>query len=144
LQKPVVPQLAAPALAQRPPGSAPPVGTGLQVPALAASAHDRQVPVQALSQQTPWAQKPEAHSVPSAQAAPGGLSPHEPLAQTAGGAQSASAVHELLHTETPQRNGKQELEAGVTQAPAPSQVDPGVKLVPVQPASLQGVPRAYF
>jgi hypothetical protein len=103
-----------------------------------------QVPVQALLQQTPWAQNPVVHSVPSAQTAPGGLRPQEPLLQTAGGAQSASAVQALLQTEEPQRNGKHELEAGVTQAPAPSQVEPGVKVVPRQLAPLQGVLRPYF
>lgn len=125
-QKPVVPQLAAPALRHAFVGSVPPLGTGAQVPAVAASAHDRHVPVQALRQHTPCAQKPLAHSVPSAHVAPGDLRPQDPFAQEAGASQSASAAHEALHAEAPQRNGKHELAAGVTQAPAPSQVEPGV------------------
>jgi hypothetical protein len=42
--------------------------------------------VQALAQQTPWAQMPEAHSlaVLSAQGSPFGFFPHDPLTQTLG------------------------------------------------------------
>jgi hypothetical protein len=103
-----------------------------------------QVPVQAALQQNPWAQKPFEHSLASAQLAPSGLSPQEPLLHTAGAAQSASAVQVLLHTAAPQVKGKQELAPGVMQAPAPSQVAPGVKVVVKQVESLQGVPFAYF
>ncbi len=145
-QKPVVSQLAAPAFMQVCVGSAPPLGTGVQVPAVVGKAHDRQVPVQAVRQQTDCAQKPLPHSVPSAQVAPGDLRPHEPPVHTAGGSQSASAPQLALHAEAPQRNGKHELAAGVTQAPAPSHVEPGVKVVPVdgQLASPHGVPCANF
>ena len=111
---------------QVPVGSAPSAGTGAQVPAVAASAQDRQVPVQAVRQQTPCAQMPLVHSAPSAQVAPSDLRPHEPAVHTAGASQSASAEQLALHTDAPQLNGKHEVEAGVTQVPAPSQVDPGV------------------
>jgi hypothetical protein len=113
---------------------------------VAASAQDKQVPVQAVRQQTDCAQKPEPHSGPSAQVAPGGLSPHEPLEQTAGASQSAFAAQVALHAEAPQRNGKQDVAGGVTQAPAPSQVEPGVKVVELagQAASPHGVPCANF
>jgi len=39
------------------------------------SAHDRQFPVHAVLQQTPWAQKPLLHSLPAPHAAPSGLRP---------------------------------------------------------------------
>ena len=51
-------------------GSAP-AKIGEQVPALPERAHDMQVPVQALLQQTPCWQKPEAHSAAVVQAVPG-------------------------------------------------------------------------
>jgi hypothetical protein len=145
-QKPVVPQLAAPAFVQALVGSTPPAATGAQVPALAASAHDRQVPVQAVRQQTPCAQKALAHSLPSAHAAPGDLRPHEPFVHTAGGSQSPSAAQLALQAEAPHRNGKQDVAAGVTHSPAPSHVEPGVNVVPPtgQVASPQGVPCANF
>jgi len=145
-QKPVVSQLAAPAFVHVFVGSVPPTGTGVQVPAVAASAHDRHVPVQAVLQQTLCAQKPLAHSAPSAQVAPGDLRPHEPFVHIAGGPQSASAVQLALQAEAPQRNGKHELAAGVTHAPAPSHVEPGVNVVVLagQLGSPQGVPCPNF
>ena len=39
-------------------------------------------PVHALLQHTPWAQKPDLHSVPRPQIAPGGLRPQEAPVQT--------------------------------------------------------------
>jgi hypothetical protein len=67
-----------------------------------------------------------------AQAWPFPFSPHEPAMQTAGEAQSVSAVHEFLQTFTPHWYGKQGAGLGVTHLPAPSQVDPAVKVpVPV-------------
>jgi hypothetical protein len=48
-----------------------PAKIGEQVPALPERAHDMQVPVQALLQQTPCWQKPEAHSAAVVQAVPG-------------------------------------------------------------------------
>jgi hypothetical protein len=145
-QKPVVPQLAAPAFVHVFVGSTPPAGTGAQVPADEGRAQDRHVPVHAVRQQAPCAQKPLAHSAPSAHAAPGALSPQEPLAHSAGASQSASVAQLALHAEAPQRNGKHDDAAGVTQAPAPSQVEPGVKVVVLagQVAPPHGVPCANF
>jgi hypothetical protein len=102
--------------------------------------------VQGVLQQTPWAQKAELHSTPVAQARPLALSPHDPLVQTAGDAQSASAVQVPLHTAAPHWNGKQELVAGVTHRPAPSQVEVGVNWVVAvgQVDALQAVPLTYF
>ncbi len=101
---------------------------------------------QLVRQQTPWAQMPLPHSGPPLQTVPGGLSPHDPALQEAGGAQSALAVQDDLHTPAPHAKGAQELDIGVRQAPAPSQVEAGVKLVPAagQVAPAQGVPVTYF
>ena len=105
-----------------------------------------QVPVQAVAQQTPWAQMPLAHSGPLAQAAPLDLRPHEPLLQVANGAQSALAAQVALQALAPQANGKQDVAVGVTHVPAPSQVEPAVKVVPLagQVAASQAVPCWYF
>jgi hypothetical protein len=100
-QTPVVPQLVAPASVHVPVGSVPPEGTGAHVPSVPESAHDVHVPAHAVRQQTPWAHWPSTHSAPSPQAAPGGLSPHEPFTHVAGEAQSASAVHVALHAAVP-------------------------------------------
>jgi hypothetical protein len=64
----------------------------------------------------------------------------------AGGAHSPSVEQAELQAPAPQLNGKQETAAGVTQAPAPSQTEPGVSVVvPAgQLAPLQGVPWAYL
>jgi len=119
---------------------------GVQVPVLAGSAHDVHFEAQAVRQQAPWAQIPVPHSVPLLHTAPGGLRPQEPALQEAGGAQSASALQDDLQTPVPQAKGAQELDIGVTQLPAPSQVEAGVNVVPVvgQVAPAQGVPCGYF
>ena len=98
-QNPVVAQVAAPAFAHALVGSAPPLGTGAQVPAVVVRAHERHVPVQAVRQQTPCAQKPLPHSTPSAHVAPGPLRPQDPALHTAGASQSASAAQLALQAE---------------------------------------------
>ena len=145
-QKPVVPQLVAPWSVHFPAGSVPLAATGEQVPAAPESAQDMQVPVQAVPQQTPWAQMVLLHSVPLEQTAPFGLSPHDPEIQDAGIAQSLSVAQVALQALVPQANGKQEDDAGIPQVPAPSQVPPGVKVVPLvgQVAFWQAVPSWYF
>jgi hypothetical protein len=127
-----------------PAGSAAPAGTGVHVPAVAARAHERQAPVQAVRQQTPCAQTPLAQARPSSHAAPGGLRPHEPFTQKAPAAQSPSAMHVALHASAPHVKGAHDAGAGVTQVPAPSQDALAVKVVvPAgQLASAQGVPWA--
>jgi hypothetical protein len=121
-------------------------GTGEQVPAAPASAQDIQDPLHGVPQQTPWAQMVLLHSVPLEQTAPFGLSPQEPPMQEAGIAQSLSVAQVALQALVPQAKGKQEEEAGIPQVPAPSQVPPGVKVVPVggQVAAWQEVPCWYF
>jgi hypothetical protein len=78
--------------------------TGVQVPAApdSESAHDMQVPVQAVAQQTPCAQMPLLHSPPAAQMAPLGLGPHEPFVQKFPGAQSPSVTQVALQALVPQ------------------------------------------
>jgi hypothetical protein len=123
------------------------MGTLLQVPAvLDDTLHDLQVPLQFVAQQTPWLQNVDLHSVPLAQVRPLSLRPQEPLLQTAGGSQSLLLVQADLHVLVPQRYGKQELEAGVTQVPAPSQVEVPVKVTVAlgQLALLHEVPLTYF
>ena len=144
-QNPVLPQVAAPSALHCPLGSVPFAAIGLQVPRLPTSAHDMQLVLQAVVQQTPSAQSPLWQSAGPAQLAPGGRRPHELLMQTFGGAQSASLAQVDLHIATPHLNGKQELAAGVTHVPAPSQVDAGVSVIPLagQVAAPQGVPCAY-
>jgi hypothetical protein len=68
------------------------------------------------------------------------------MLQIAGAEQSASLAHTFLQTFVPHLNGKHELAPGVTQAPLPSQVDVGVKVVPVvgQVEPLQTVSFGYF
>jgi hypothetical protein len=70
-----------------------PDGTLLQVPGAVASAHDWQVPVHAVAQHTPCAQKPDAHSAAAAQVRPSGFLEQVPPLQTLGEAQWASVVH---------------------------------------------------
>ncbi len=48
-----------------------PAGAGMQRPRAAAESQTSQAPVHAVSQQVPATQKPEAHSVPVVQSAPG-------------------------------------------------------------------------
>jgi len=129
-----------------PVGSVPFAGMGVQVPALAVSAQDMHFEAQAVRQQAPCAQTPVPHSGPLPQTAPGGLSPHEPELQEAGDLQSASAAQLVLQAPAPQPKGAQEVDIGVTQLPAPSQLEAGVKVVPEagQVAPAQGVPPTYF
>ena len=125
-----MPQLAAPWSGHRPAGIALAGRTAVQVPRLPTTAHDWQVPVQAVAQQTPSVQMPLTHSSLPPHELPGALSPHLPPLQTAGGAQSAfEAQVERQEGTTSQRYGKQDAAGGITQTPAPSQVAVGVNVV---------------
>jgi hypothetical protein len=74
-------------------GSAPPAGLEAQVPSEVDSAQLRQLPVQAVAQQTPSAQNPLPHSLPAAQGWPSALGPQLPFTQVWPLAQSVSLVH---------------------------------------------------
>jgi len=95
----------------------------MHCPSLPAIAHDRQVPLHAVAQQTPCAQNPEAQSLAVLHGVPGGFGPQLPLTQAAPPTQSASlpqsarqALPPALHMYGPQLSV-----AAVPQAPAPSQ-----------------------
>jgi hypothetical protein len=79
-----------------------PAGTAVQVPAVPDSAHDWQVPVQAVAQQTPCWQKALAHSVAPAQAVPFAFLVQTPPMQTLGLTQSPSTVQVVRQTPVPQ------------------------------------------
>jgi hypothetical protein len=78
-QPPDCPQVDAGLFTQRPWGSAAPSVVGEQVPIRPDCAQLTQGPVQAVLQQTPSAQKPEAHCDPALQTAPVGLGPQLPF-----------------------------------------------------------------
>jgi len=113
-----------------------------------ARAHDWQVPVQALAQQTPCWQKPEAHSVAPPQVAPLPLRPQVPVVvlQRFGATQSALDAQVALHWPlVPQiRLPPQVVPVTVPQVPVPLHRRGGVKLVPVQVAAAHCVPLTYF
>jgi hypothetical protein len=83
-------------------------------------------PVQALSQQTPWAQKPDAQSLPSVQSAPRGLRPHEPLTQNSPGAHSVLVLHAVKQVSPLQANGLHVREREATHWPVALQVGGGL------------------
>ena len=95
-------------------GSAPPAGTTVQVPSLPDNAQDMQRPLQAVAQQTPWAQIPDAHWVPVAQIAPVPALPQELPTQLLPAAQFASVVQLLKHRLPLHAKGAQGLAAGPT------------------------------
>lgn len=111
-----------------------PAGTSEQVPTFPASAHDWQVPLQAMSQQTPCEQLLELHSLPITQVTPVGFLPHVSVLcwHEFGGEQSAvvvATVQEVLHADIPShRKGSHALVDGGLQCPTPSQKRCGVKL----------------
>jgi hypothetical protein len=101
LQKPSVPQLAAPMSAHWFKGSCP-AGTALQVPTVPASAQERQVPAQAVAQQTPSSQNVELHSAAEPQAAPIGFLPQLMAIQVLGDVQSVDAEQLVRQALVPQ------------------------------------------
>lgn len=111
-----------------------PRGTGVQVPALLVSAHDMQVPVQAVLQQTPWAQKFDAQAEPTVQGAPGGSLPQLLLVQEFGDTQSVFEEQVVLQEVVPHSNGSHMTVVAARQVPAPSQVWACVSVDPVHEA----------
>jgi hypothetical protein len=103
-----------------------PSGTFEQIPIVPGIAHDLHAPVQAVAQQTPWAQLPEAHSVPFAHSAPFVFLPQELPLQTVPATQFASTVQLVKHRAPLQANGAQVSESGATQAPLAVQTAGGV------------------
>lgn len=95
----------------------------MQVPGLLGRAHDWQTPLQALLQQTPWAQTPLPHSLLLTQAAPSGLTVTQapllqvPVAQSLFAWQLVKHCSLLLQT-----NGAHDWVVAGAHTPAPSQV----------------------
>ena len=113
------------------------------MPGLPVSAHDWQVAPHALLQQTFWAQKPVAHSVPMTHIAPGGFLPQLPFTQVLGDTQSVAwvAVVQLnLHELVSHWNGSHGAVLAGRQTPAPSHVRACVSVDPVQLDPMQIVP----
>jgi hypothetical protein len=126
-----------------------PAAMGVQVPAEPASAHETQGPSQTALQQTPsFAQtRPVLHWLLAVHEPPGPLRPHEPFMHVALGAHVMMSPQLTLQLPAPlQEYGKHDVDVGVEQWPAPSQVDCAVDVVvPTgQVASLHLVPDAYF
>jgi hypothetical protein len=136
LQVPSVPQVEAAVIAHCVAGvGAWPVATGEQVPIEPVRAHDMQVPAQALLQQTPWAQNPDAQAVPAVQAAPGGSLPQLLLTQELGETQSVLVEQVVLQAPVPHSNGSHMAVVAARHVPAPSQVRAWVSVEPVHDAA---------
>ena len=143
-QWPVFPHEAAVPAAQPPAGSATPDETAAQVPSgedpVSALVHAWQVPVQALMQQTPLAQKPLVHWSVAVQACPfGRFAPqaplwHSPLTQLASAVQ-VDGLHAVVDAQTTPPG--QAAAAGVEQVPAPLQSPVGVSWPPLQETAPQ-------
>ncbi len=69
-----------------------PSGTDVHWPTLPTRLHDLQSSVHAELQHTPWAQKPDRHSLAELHWAPLPFLPHEPFTQVAGATHSESWV----------------------------------------------------
>jgi hypothetical protein len=124
LQVPSVPQVVDTVVAHCVAGvGAAPIGTLLHAPTLPVSAHDLHVPVQALLQQTPWAQNVLMHSTPAVHEAPLGFLPHDTLMHELGARHCALVVQALKHLVPLQTYGLHGTESGAVHAPVALQVE---------------------
>jgi len=99
----VVPQLDAGIDWHWPAGSAPPLGTGVQVPCFPATAHELQLPQLVDPQQTPSVQCPLAQLLSAAHAVPlGARLVQVPDWQVSPAAQSALVMHAVRQALAPQ------------------------------------------
>jgi hypothetical protein len=147
LHMPSVPHVVAAVVAHCVAGvGAVPFATLLHVPTLPAIAHDLHVPVQALLQQKPCAQKPEAHSFAAVHAVPVGFSVHAPALQMYGATQSVAAVQVLrqMGIVASQVYGAHALVVAAAQTPAPLHVRGDVSVDPVQVGAAHCVPVTYL
>jgi len=101
-----------------------------------------QVPVQALLQQTPCWQKPEAHSAAVEQEVPGVFRVQTPALQMYGDTQSALVEHDVSQAVAlPQMRFPEQAPAvTVWQVPVPLHVWAGVSVDPVQAGIAHWVP----
>jgi hypothetical protein len=134
LQVPSVPQLVAGVTAHIALGSDTPDGTLVQVPTEPPTVQLRQLPVQALSQQTPSAQTVETHSAPELHALPLGFLPQMLAWHWLGGMhwELASQEGKQAPVAVLQRNGEQAWVAPGRQVPLPSQNEAATALSPLQ------------
>ena len=104
-----------------------------------------QAPAQATLQQTPSAQKPDAHSLAFVHTAPSGLGPQLPETHLTPAAQSASERHAGKHASLvpSQLNGAQTIWGPASQLPMPSQTSVPVTAAPWHVPGLQVVPAGY-
>jgi hypothetical protein len=144
-QTPSVPQAEGPWSVQMLLGSLAPGATATHCPAVPASLHEKQLALQALSQHTPSAQKPERHSagLVTEQACPFGFLPHELFTQVLGATQSALLAQVLAQAPPLHLKGAHEDAAGGVQRPL-TQVLAWVKrfVAASHEAGLQVVPAA--
>jgi len=112
------------------------------VPTDPAIAQDWQVPLHAVVQQTPWAQKPDRHSPLAAHAAVTPFFAQLPPMQVKGATQSASTVHVFRQAVPPHMYGSHIDVVAVWQVPMPLHDRDDVNVEPVQVAAAQLVPAA--
>lgn len=141
---PSVPQDEACWSMQTPRGSPAPSGTGAQVPSDVDSAQLRQLPVQAVAQQTPSAQKLLPHSLFAEQGCPSALGPQLPATQLWPATQSASLAQWLTQALLVQRYGSQFSIPCGRQVPRPSQVPAVFMRSPLHDGDTQTVSAAYL
>jgi hypothetical protein len=118
----------------------------MQVPSDVGIAHDEQLAVQVVAQQTPCAQWPELHMASAVHVPPVESRPQlfDIVLQVFGDAQSVVAPQVVLQAfrVVSHAYGVQSDELTVLQTPVPSQVRVGVKVDPVQLCAAQTVPAA--
>ena len=119
-----------------------PFGTFVQAPTVPVSAHDWQVPPQALLQQTPCAQNPEPQSALALQATPIPFFTQLVPMQKKLATQSVSSVHDVLQAPVPHWYGLQDDVVAAGQLPLPSQARAEVSVEPEQLAVPQETPLA--
>lgn len=120
-------------------GSATPAAVLMQSPGVM-PAQVRHAPAHASLQQTPSAQKPDAHSAGAAQVWPGPFLPHDPIRQSRPGAQSSLLVHEPRHPPSRHVKGAQSMVAPPTHLPEASHALAVRSRVPMQAAGPHALP----
>jgi hypothetical protein len=145
-QKPSVPQVEAAIARQLASGSAPPLGTGWQLPALLGTAHDEHAGQLEAPQQTCSRQWPLMHWVPSVHAPPFGVRfVHEPFAHEYPDAQSPSPAHVVRQTAAPDAHMYPAQPTGAWEhVPAPLQKPIGVSMASAHEAIPQEVAAGAF
>ena len=138
-----MPQLAPPWSLHWSSGSVP-LAALMHCPSLPGIAHDLQVPVHAVAQQTFWAQIVDAHSLPAVHAAPGGFGPQLPFTHAAPATQSAADAHVARHLPSPpHRYWPHDWVVPSPHSPCPSHSAACVTVEPVHACARQITPLAY-